>query len=163
MIFLRRALLLTLTVTGLHGASPNFTRDIQPIFQGRCIMCHGAQVQMAGLRLDNRELALKGSASGPVIKPHSALSSRLIVMVTGAEKKVMPPSGPPLTDAQVSVLKAWINAGAIWPDSARIITPASAVKLWSLQPVARPLPPPVKDRAWPANEIDRFVLARLEA
>ena len=160
---LSRALFLTLAATGLHAASADFARDIQPIFQKRCIMCHGAQMQMAGLRLDNRDLAMKGSLSGPVIKPHSAASSRLIVMVTGAEKKVMPPSGPPLTPDQIGALKSWIDAGAAWPDSARIIAPASATRLWSLQPVAHPQPPVVKDRAWPVNDIDRFVLARLEA
>jgi len=68
---LSRALFLTLAATGLHAASADFARDIQPIFQKRCIMCHGAQMQMAGLRLDNRDLAMKGSLSGPVIKPHS--------------------------------------------------------------------------------------------
>jgi len=165
MTILRRALLLALAAVGLHGAPIDFGRDIQPIFQKRCIMCHGSQMQMAGLRLDDRDLAMKGSASGPVIKPGSAASSRIIVMVTGTgpEKKFMPPSGPPLTDVQIAALKTWINAGATWPDAARLITASVAPKLWSLQPVAHPQPPAVKNRTWPVNDIDRFVLARLEA
>ena len=159
----RHCLLLTFAACGLHATSADFARDIQPIFQKRCIMCHGAQTQMAGLRLDSRDSAMKGSASGPVIQPGSAASSRLIVMVTGAEKKMMPPSGPPLTEVQISALKAWIDAGAKWPDALRTIGPASAPKLWSLQPIIPSQPPPVKDRAWPLNDIDRFILARLES
>jgi hypothetical protein len=163
MTLLRIVLLLALMIAGTHAETIDFARDIQPIFQKRCIMCHGAQMQMAGLRLDDRDLAMKGSASGPVIKPGNAAASRMIVMVTGAERKVMPPSGPPLSDVQIAALKTWIDTGAKWPDASKIISGASAPKLWSLQPITHPQPPPIKNRAWPVNDIDRFVLARLES
>ena len=45
-------------------AQVDFARDVQPIFQARCISCHGSEVQMSGLRLDNRLSLLKGGKSG---------------------------------------------------------------------------------------------------
>src|SRR5438094_8511233 len=130
--------------------SPDFARDIQPIFQKRCYVCHGPQAQMKGLRLDDRQAAMR------VIAPGDSAHSRLIAMTTGAGGKFMPPTGPPLSTQEVATLRAWIDQGAKWPDS------ASKPGLWSLQPIAHPAPPAVRNRAWPANAIDRFILARLE-
>ena len=45
-------------------AFADFARDIQPIFQARCNLCHGSEVQMGGLRLDQRQSLLKGGKSG---------------------------------------------------------------------------------------------------
>lgn len=135
----------------LHAAPVDFVQDVQPIFQTRCILCHGPQMQMAGLRFDDRDAAMK------VIEPGKSSASRIIAMVSGTESKVMPPSGPRLTPVQIATLKAWIDAGANWPDSV-----SHARKLWSLNPIAHPAPPAVRDRSWPIDAIDRFILARLE-
>jgi hypothetical protein len=64
----------------------------------------------------------------------------------------MPPpkSGPPLAREQVDLIKRWIDQGAKWGAH------------WSFTPPDRPQPPTVKQSAWPKNDIDRFVLARLE-
>src|SRR5690349_416639 len=128
----------------------DFSRDIQPIFQQRCAMCHGAKTHLSGLRLDDRESAKR------VIQPGKASESRLIQMVKGSTGKVMPPVGPKLTDAQIALIAKWIDQGANWPAA------ASAAPHWAWQPVAHPAPPAVKRADWPANDIDRFVLARLE-
>lgn len=160
----RSALALLIAFPALMGAqTADFVRDVQPIFEKRCIQCHGGAAHIAGLRLDDRDAALKGSDRGPVIQPGNAAGSRLIVMVTGAETKFMPPSGPHLTAEEVQALRSWIDAGAKWPDSARSLSVKARPKLWSLQPITHPGPPSVKDRAWPANDIDRFILSRLEA
>ncbi len=148
----------------IRADQTGFVKDIQPILQTRCILCHGPQTHMAGLRLDDRDLALKGSDSGPVILPGDSAASRLIAMVTGAGSKFMPPVGPHLTADQVAALKTWIDGGAVWPDSARHLAPLKAApKLWSLQPITHPDPPAVRNRDWPVNPIDQFILARLEA
>ena len=81
-----------------------FARDIEPLLQKRCLLCHGAQQQMSGLRLDQKDAALKGGASGQDIKPGDSAGSRLIRLVAGEkvaglEKKVMPPIGARLTPA----------------------------------------------------------------
>src|SRR6266700_3773855 len=142
--------LLSVGVAAGADSSPDFTRDIQPIFQKRCYVCHGPQAQMKGLRFDDRQAAMRVIASG------DSAHSLLIAMVTGAGGEVMPPSGPRLSDSEVAVLRAWIDQGAPWPDS------AAKPGLWSLQPIARPAPPAVQNAGWPANAIDRCVLARLE-
>src|SRR5579871_3686200 len=100
-------------------AAPNpkvdFARDIEPLFAKRCQLCHGAQQQMSGLRLDQKEAALKGGVSGKDILPGDSAGSRLIHLVSGQEAKVMPPVGARLTPAEIALLRAWIDQGAVWP------------------------------------------------
>ncbi|MDQ6706117.1 MAG: PSD1 and planctomycete cytochrome C domain-containing protein, partial [Acidobacteriota bacterium] len=131
-------------------APVDFSRDIQPIFQKRCILCHGPNMQASGLRLDNRAAALR------VIKPGDSSASRIVAMVSGAGPKVMPPVGDRLTAPQIALLKTWIDQGAKWPETADATH-------WSFRPVQHPNLPAVHDGVWPANAIDRFVLARLES
>lgn len=141
---------LVIPVVSPAQAPVNFSSDIQPIFQKRCILCHGPNLQASGLRLDSRAAALR------VIKPGDSAASRIFTMVSGAGPKVMPPVGDRLTPQQVSLLKTWIDQGAKWPESLDTTH-------WSFRPIQHPEPPAVHDRAWPANAIDRFILARLES
>ena len=100
------ALFLCLPVCLPGAAQADFARDIQPIFQQRCIVCHGPRQQMSGLRLDQKDAALKGGYSGAVIQPGNSAGSRLIRLVSGLESKiVMPPIGPRLTDALIG----WVD------------------------------------------------------
>jgi hypothetical protein len=139
----------------------DFARDIRPILQTRCLECHGPTKRKGELRLDDGPHALKGGASGPVIVPGKSASSRLVRLVAGLERdKRMPPKGAPLTAAEVGKLRAWIDQGAHWPKDASL---AGGDKHWSFQPIRRPALPKVKNTRWPRNEIDHFILARLEA
>src|SRR5256885_15141250 len=97
------ALAAVIPVLGAQQA-PDFVRDIQPIFARQCQVCHGAQMQLAGLRLDDRAAAMR------VIKPGDAAASKLVRMVTGADGKFMPPSGPHLADNQIALLRSWIDS-----------------------------------------------------
>lgn len=90
---------------------PEFATAIQPIFVNRCTGCHGANVQRAGLRLDDRDAAMKGSANGPVIVPGHSESSKLYSMV--ASKRM--PLDDELSVLELNNLKAWIDGGADWP------------------------------------------------
>src|SRR5581483_23665 len=95
-----------------------FSRDIQPLLERRCIVCHGSRQQMGGLRLDQKDDALRGGKSGPVIRPGHSADSRLIRLVSGAEGKlVMPPVGERLNAAEIRMLRAWIDQGANWPNT----------------------------------------------
>ena len=138
-----------------------------PILRERCYTCHSEIQQMGGLRLDRRDDALQGGKSGAVIIPGDGAGSKLVQMVAGAvEGAVMPLVGDRLTPEQVDVLRAWIDQGANWTDG---VTAESVdardprASHWSFQPVRRPPLPEVKNTAWIKNEIDAFVLARLEA
>jgi len=132
-----------------HGAV-DFMRDVQPIFQKRCYGCHGQAQQQSNLRLDRRESAMR------VIKPGDRAASRLYILVTSAGTLRMPPSGPPLPQADAAVIGKWIEEGAEW-------TVGAVRKPWSFAPLKRPNPPLVSGTAWKRNEIDAFVLAKLDS
>ena len=152
--------------TGLASSQSriDFTRDIEPILKARCHACHGPQVQMNGLRLDIRDKAMAGGYSGAVIRPGASSQSRLIQMVTGQiQGKIMPPSGPSLTQEETGKLRAWIDQGALWPEATERVSSNRKTSLWSLQRVARPTVPPVRDSSWVRNPVDAFVLAKLES
>src|SRR5215831_10057829 len=115
---LRTALVSSMLLAGLAVAQElppaakikvDFARDIEPLLSKRCLVCHGPSQQMSGLRLDQRESALKGGASGPDIRPGDSANSRLIRLVSGADQKVMPPAGARLTPDEVGILRAWID------------------------------------------------------
>jgi hypothetical protein len=147
-------------------AQVDFARDVEPVLHTRCYMCHGASVQMNGLRLDRKEAALQGSHAGPVIVPGDSAASSIIERITSDKDGYrMPPSGAPLTPQQTAVIKAWIDGGAVWPEKAAAPEPDEEQKRghWAFQPLRRPPVPAVRNHSWPRNAIDRFILARLEA
>ncbi|MGH9665856.1 MAG: PSD1 and planctomycete cytochrome C domain-containing protein, partial [Bryobacteraceae bacterium] len=141
-----------------------FTHDVQPIFAKHCQGCHGPGAQMGGLRLDSGESALKGGSDGVVIAPGKSAASMLIRRVTSSQKGFyMPPVGTRLTSQEVAVIRTWIDAGAKVPAAADGQASAGPKSThWSYQPVSKPPVPDVRDRAWPRNPIDNFVLAKLE-
>jgi len=142
----------------------DFARDIAPLFEKRCFMCHGPQQQMSGLRLDQKAAALKGGSSGAVIIPGNSAGSRLIRLVAGAssDQKVMPPAGARLSAAEVGLLRGWIDQGVEWPETATTSMLARPSH-WAFQKITHPDPPAVRNRAWARNVIDNFILAKLES
>ena len=95
----------------------DFERDVQPILQQNCIGCHGPSQQMNGFRLDRRSAALRGGTQ-TVIVPGSAASSRLYLrLITNQFGNMMPPTAK-LTATDAATIKAWIDQGARWPDTA---------------------------------------------
>ncbi len=142
----------------------DFSRDVQPIFESRCQGCHGSQQQMAGLRLDSGDAILKGSATGAVIQPGKSVASKLMQRVSSRQKGfAMPPVGEPLSPGQIATLGAWIDQGAqVPPASPATVAGKPKSTTWAFQPVAHPVPPEVRNRAWVRNPIDRFIAARLE-
>ena len=133
-----------------------FTTQIQPILSENCYACHGpdeATVE-GGLRLDVRELALKGGDSGKAIVPGDPGASQILERITHSDPdEIMPPPDKkkPLKPEQVALIRQWIEEGAEWGVHWAFITPE------------RPPVPEVKDTAWVKNPIDHFVLSKLEA
>ena len=120
---------------------------------------------MAGLRLDSGGAILKGASDGAVIQPGKSAESKLIERVTSSKRGFgMPPVGDPLSADQIATLRSWIDQGAKVPAaSPAAATPNPKSRHWAFQPVMRPEPPEVRDRAWVRNPIDRFIAARLES
>jgi len=146
------------------NAKVQFIRDIQPIFSKHCYTCHGPDKQESDLRLDVKSAALKGGESGQVIIAGKSAESRLIRLVAGLEKNlVMPKKGERLTPQQLGLLRAWIDQGAIWPESTAVAADTDKSDWWSFKPATRPSLPKIKNQKWPRNPVDRFILAKLEA
>src|SRR5436190_553524 len=139
-----------------------YQRDVKPIFASRCISCHGALQQKAGLRLDAGQLVRKGGKNGPVLVPGKSDDSTLVDAVLGKDRSRMPPEkeGPPLSDRQVALVRAWIDQGAKAPDEA---VPEDPRKHWAFRkPVRPPLPAPKDPATSVRNLIDNFLVARLD-
>ena len=110
-----RALALGLVFSAGAFAKVDFARDVQPIFKAHCIACHGPSQQMNRLRLDRRSDAMRGGTI-PVIGPGNAAGSRLYLRLVGSQFGLqMPPTGA-LNSEQISIIRAWIDEGAEWPD-----------------------------------------------
>jgi len=140
----------------------DFVKDIQPIFAENCLACHGPKRSEANFRLDSKEIALKGGDLGPAIVPGKSGESLLVHAVAGVKSDfVMPKKGERLSAAQVGLLRAWIDQGANWPDSASVKV-ENKLDHWAFKAPTRPAPPSVKNSKWVRNPIDNFILARLE-
>ena len=146
------------------AAPVDFVREVRPILQQHCYECHGEKKQKSGLRLDLKVAALKGGEQhAPSIIPGKAKESPLIHFVTtSAEDERMPPKGERLSAMEIATLSRWIDEGAIWPAGADIAKIVDPREHWSFKPVVRPAPPKPTNQRWPRNDLDRFILARLE-
>ncbi|HYG75415.1 MAG TPA: PSD1 and planctomycete cytochrome C domain-containing protein [Planctomycetota bacterium] len=149
-------------IASVSAGEVDFVRDIQPIFKAACYSCHGPEKQKGELRMDSRELALKGGSSGVMIKPGNSKDSLLMHRILGlGDEPRMPVKADALTKQQVELIAAWIDQGAKWPESASVA--AQLKKHWAYVKPVRPEIPKVQDSAWVRNPIDAFILARLES
>lgn len=98
-------------------AKPDFVRDVQPLFREHCYECHGPKQQKNGFRLDRRRDALRGGTAVVIARGNSD-GSRLYQRLIGAHFGRRMPPDDALPPAQIATIKAWIESGAEWPDSA---------------------------------------------
>lgn len=149
--------LLFLLLAAPAPAAVDFVQDIQPIFSEHCYQCHGGHKQEAAFRLDHKPSALKGGDFGLAILPGKADDSRLMHAVLGTNPKMrMPRKGDPLSAAEIGKLKEWIDAGAVWPDSASVKL-EQKTDHWAFKP---PVKPKVPTNA--KHPIDAFIRERLK-
>jgi mono/diheme cytochrome c family protein len=147
-----------------------FEMRVRPLLVKACYSCH-TDAGMGGLQLDSREHMLKGGKSGASVVPGNPDGSPLIQAVRYTAKRKMPPTGK-LSDEEIATLESWVTAGAVWPEnlkpaaapkSAPYVITAERRNFWAFRPVADHPVPAVKDQKWARTEIDRFILAKLEA
>jgi hypothetical protein len=135
-------------------AKVDFAREVRPIFNAHCTACHGGVKEAGEVSFIYREKALgKGESGKPIIVPGDPDASEMILRVSSTDPdEVMPKPehGPPLAAKEIETLRQWIKEGAEWGEH------------WSFVAPRPQQPPPLKDRTWPRNDIDRFLLARLE-
>ena len=152
------AAVVVILATSVNGDDNlRFNRDIRPLLSENCFACHGpsAKKDEGLIRLDQRDTLLKPDSEGrTVLVPGDADASELIRRILSTEDGVrMPPaeSKKSLTDDEKQKLVRWVREGAEYEPH------------WAFIPPQRPELPAVKNATWPRNEIDRFILARLEA
>src|SRR5437016_8832377 len=133
-----------------------FNRDIRPILSDRCYTCHGPDEgkRKSKLRLDTEAGAKSDLGGHFAIAPGNVANSELIRRVTSDDlSRRMPPAyagAAKLTDREIDLLTRWVAQGAPWQ------------KHWSFLPPVRYALPEIRDRNWPKNPVDHFVMARLE-
>lgn len=137
----------------------SYNRDIRPILSDKCFLCHGpdANTRKAGLRLDLQNGAfaeLQVSKGHFAIVPGSPEESELIRRIESTDPAVLMPlpesNLPQLTPEEIAVFKQWIKEGAKYE------------KHWSFIPPVKTDIPEIDDKKWVKNEIDNFILEKIE-
>ncbi|RBP35636.1 cytochrome c [Roseimicrobium gellanilyticum] len=153
-----------------------FESKIRPVLIESCYKCHSetsAKIR-GGLLLDSREGTRRGGDNGPAVVPGDLNKSLLIEAIRHTNKDTaMPPQkdGGKLPDAVIADFEQWVKMGAPDPRDGKAPvavtqtewSPDKAKKWWSFQPLQPPPVPLVEDASWPRGDVDRYVLAGLEA
>lgn len=134
----------------------DFSADVKPIINKKCITCHGGVKAKAGFSLLFREDALGKTESGkPAIIPGDPEASEMIRRITISDpEERMPYKHEPLSEEEISILKRWIKQGAKWGDH------------WAYLPVKKTEAPDEDNnpiaKDWVRNDVDKFIFAKLK-
>ena len=138
-------------VTGASGRV-EFNRDIRPIFNEKCIGCHGGVKKAGGLSLQfEADIRVAGKSSSIPVVPGDVTQSELIRRLTCTDlDERMPKEKPALNAQQIELITRWVKEGAKWADH------------WAYEKPVAVTAPATKRTDWNRSLVDPFVLARLE-
>src|SRR5436190_8577918 len=147
-----------------------FEKEIRPLLSEKCYSCHGVEKHKGGLRMNARAMILKGGETGPAAVAGKPAESLMLKAINYIGETQMPPKAK-LKDTEIATITKWVAMGMPVPEEKDVAVEAKKeFKLtdeqrafWSFQPVKAVAPPEVKDANWARSEIDRFILAQLEA
>ena len=151
-----------------------FEKKIRPVLTDKCYKCHSEKAEKVkgGLLLDTREGSRRGGDNGPAVVPGNLHESLLIEAIHYGNKDVaMPPqkSGGKLPDDVIKDFEKWVQMGAPDPREGGVVAVAKKAETekgkdwWAFQAPKKSAVPVVHDAVWPRTDIDRFLLAGLEA
>jgi len=154
------------------GQEDFFESEVRPLLVKHCYECHSEEAgkSKGGLRVDTREAIRAGGDLGASVVPGDLEKSLLIQAVRYRDKDLQMPPKKPLPAEAVNVLERWIAAGAPDPRDGSGTAVAAKPKTidldkarlhWAFLPV-RASQPPAMESAWVRNDVDRFILARLQ-
>src|SRR5689334_4123465 len=160
--WLTSATVLMLIASGCNKDKVDFSAEVKPILNKRCISCHGGVKKNGGFSVLFRHEAIDTTDSGkPSIVPGHPELSEVVRRINSSDPEVrMPYKEDPLTKEEIEILTRWIDEGAEWGDH------------WAYQP-PKPVEVP-KDKTllssvgstdgeeWAKNDIDYFILEKLE-
>jgi hypothetical protein len=154
-----------------------FEKRVRPVLVQQCYKCHASTSEKVkgSLLLDTRQNTLQGGETGPAVVPGHPEKSLLIEAIKYANDDMQMPPKNRLSANVVADLTKWVQMGAPWPQGKAIVAAPAAAAVnytanydhlrkehWAWQPVKDSPAPTVKDANWARNDIDRYVLARLE-
>lgn len=148
-----------------------FKSDVRMLLKQHCVKCHGGDKIRGDLDLTTRAGLLKGGEEGPSIIPGKADESFLMTVLRHEEEPFMPAKADKLSPDALKKIADWINLGA--PYDQPLLKQSIAGKgmqvtdddrnFWAFAPLKAVKAPVVQQKNWPANDIDRFVLRKLES
>ncbi len=149
-----------------------FEKKIRPVLADKCYKCHSEKTEKVkgGLVLDTREGIRRGGDSGAAVVPGDLKESILIEAIRYHNKDfAMPPEkeGGKLPDAVIKDFETWVSSGAADPrdGAAKVVKKdvEAAKQWWAFQLPQKSAVPQPKDAAWAVGDVDRFLLAAMEA
>ena len=148
-----------------------FKSDVRMLLKQHCVKCHGGDKIRGDLDLTTRAGLLKGGEEGPSVIPGKAGESFLMTVLRHEEEPFMPAKADKLSPDALKKIADWINLGA--PYDQPLVKQSIAGKgmqvtdddrnFWAFAPLQAVKAPVVQQKNWPANDIDRFVLRKLES
>ena len=148
-----------------------FKSDVRVLLKQHCVKCHGGDKIRGDLDLSTRAGLLKGGEEGPSIILGKAEDSFLMTVLRHEEEPFMPAKADKLSSDALKKIADWINLGA--PYDQPLVEQSIAGKgmqvtdddrnFWAYAPLQAVKAPVVQQKNWPANDIDRFVLRKLES
>ncbi|MEO7960682.1 MAG: DUF1553 domain-containing protein [Ginsengibacter sp.] len=145
------AMVVCYVVWAIPGRRIDFSADVKPILNKKCITCHGGVKKQAGFSVLFREDMFAPTKSGKrAVVPGDPAASEMIrrITLTDPEER-MPYKHPALSNKEIGILKDWIRQGAVWGEH------------WAYNPVKKQEVPAVKSE-WARNEVDQYVYKKLE-
>jgi Protein of unknown function (DUF1553)/Protein of unknown function (DUF1549)/Planctomycete cytochrome C len=161
LVLLLLVAIISIFTISTRNKSIDFNSQVKPIFNKKCIICHGGVRRKGGFSVLFRSEALDTTESGKLaIIPGDPDHSELVKRITNKDpEERMPYKHPALSDEEVNILKKWIKEGAQWGNHWAYV---------AVKPVEVPHPKgslfgllPAKNAEWPKNEIDYFILDKL--
>ncbi len=148
-----------------------FEAKVRPLLVKHCYQCHSAEADKVkgGLLLDSKAGWSAGGDSGDAIELGNADGSLLIESVRYETAGIEMPPKYRLADAEIEVLEQWVEMGAPDPRIGGQVVKSTSIdwnkgaEHWSFQQLVTPTVPTVKNTQWPRADLDRFVLAKIEA
>jgi hypothetical protein len=169
-IFLSFTFLSSLCVTNHAADEAFFDAKVLPILKQRCFECHshGTKIK-GGLALDSRSGWEEGGDNGPAIKPGKLEASLLIKAIHYVDAEFEMPPKAKLPASEIAILEQWVKTGAHDPRTTGTAKAKKGIdlvegrKFWAFQPVQNPTPPQIKNKSWPLDPLDHFILAKQES
>ena len=124
------------TARGEEGAKITFADHVSSIFRNRCGSCHNPDKAKGGLNLETFGGTMQGGGSGAVVEPGDPDASTLLSVILQTEEPKMPPNSGKIPDAEIELVRKWIEGGALETSGSKVAAKAKPKMELKLDPDA---------------------------